>query len=126
MNELNDFIPIENKENIQPKVILHDRKISREDLIKEMYEKYKNYKTLAKVAKDYNYTRERVRQYFVLGNKLGIINYKPFNRETFKSIKRRITKVRLIELFKKYGTVRSIHENSNLSISHINRLIKIY
>ncbi len=107
----------------QPGIIIRK---SREDFIIEMFNKYNDYKTLEKVAKDYGYTRERVRQYFVLGNKLEIINYKPFNRETFHNVKKEITREKLIDLFKKFGTVRCIYENTNLSISHVNRLVKIY
>jgi hypothetical protein len=99
---------------------------SREDLIREMFSKYQKYRTLERVAQDYGYTRERVRQYFVQGNKLGIIHYKPFNRETFQNVKQKVDRERLVDLFKKYGTVRCISENVGLSISHINRLVKIY
>lgn len=98
----------------------------RNDLIKEMFKKYQDYKTLERVAKDYGYTRERVRQYFEVGNKTGVINYKPFNRENFKKLKDTLSKEKLIELFSKFGTVRQIAENEKISISHVNRLVQIY
>jgi len=117
--------PVENQLSQEMSTNQPPRK-SREDFIREMFQKYQEYRTLERVAKDYGYTRERVRQYFVLGNKLGIIDYKPFNRETFQNVKQKINRDKLVELFKKYGTVRCISENVGLSISHINRLVKIY
>lgn len=122
MNTLN----IKNTESHNPSSEESDASKQRDELIKEMFNKYLEYKTLEKVAEDYGYTRERVRQYFVIGNRKGIIDYKPFNRENFKKIKTELPKDKLVELFKEYGTVRDIAERTSVSISHINRLVKIY
>lgn len=99
---------------------------NRQELIQKMFDRYQEYKTLEKVAGEFGYTRERVRQYLVLGNKIGIINYKPFNRENFKSLCRQVSRDDLIELLEKYGAVRRIGEKTNISIAHLNRLFKIY
>ncbi|MBN2143316.1 MAG: hypothetical protein JW774_01710 [Candidatus Aureabacteria bacterium] len=98
----------------------------RKELIKTMFRKYQEYRTLQKVASDYGYTRERIRQYFAIGNKLGIIDYKPFNRQNFQRIKNELTKDRLIKYLNEMGTIRRISEELNVAVSHVNRLIKLY
>lgn len=99
---------------------------ARFDLIKKMFEKYQQSKTLEKVALEFGYTRERIRQYFMIGNRAGIIHYHPFNRENFHRIKNTLTKKHLTDLFREFGTVRSIAAKEKVTISHINRLVKIY
>ena len=91
-----------------------------------MFKKYLEYKTLQKVAADYGYTRERIRQYFSIGNKLGIIDYKPFNRQNFQRIKTEFTKERLIKYLNEMGTIRRVSEKLDVAVSHVNRLIKLY
>jgi hypothetical protein len=102
------------------------RKMTRNKFIQEMFKKYNEYKTLERVAKDYGITRERVRQYFMIGNKQGIINYKTFKGKAIQNLKKRISKNKLVGLYKKYGTVRAITENTDLSVYDVNRLVKIY
>jgi hypothetical protein len=104
----------------------HKRNISRNNLIKEMFAKYNQYRTLERVAKDYGITRERVRQYFMKGNESGIINYQTFKGKAIQNLKKKISKDKLIDLYKKYGTVRAITENTDLSVYDVNRLVKIY
>jgi hypothetical protein len=99
---------------------------SREELIVKMFNLYQEFKTLEKVAQEFGYTRERIRQYLVLGNKLGIIDYKPFNSENFKNLCKDVSKERLTEWLNQYGAVRRISEKTNISIAHLNRLIKMY
>ena len=99
---------------------------ARFDLIKQMFEKYQRSRTLEKVALEFGYTRERIRQYFMIGNRAGIIQYHPFNRANFHRIKNILTKKHLTDLFKEFGTVRSIAAKEKVTISHINRLVKLY
>lgn len=99
---------------------------ARFDLIKKMFEKYQQSKTLEKVALEFGYTRERIRQYFMIGNRAGIIHYHPFNRENFHRIKNTLTRKYLTDLFREMGTVRSIAAKEKVTISHVNRLVKLY
>ena len=72
------------------------RKMTRNKFIQEMFKKYNEYKTLERVAKDYGITRERVRQYFMIGNKQGIINYKTFKGKAIQNLKKRIDSLTII------------------------------
>lgn len=92
--------------------------------IKSMHAKYLETKTLESVAKEYGYTRERVRQYFVIGSKAGIIDYRPFNRENFKKLQKEWSRERILSELLKYGTVRSLCQQHDIPFPLMNRLIK--